>query len=213
MLATVALCCLQLVPTRAFGPTIQAEEGNAGVQVGYRYVPNLFFWESQKVGDPVTSAYYGSPAVELHFDYFPLATVPVMFDVAWGGERHELASEGWLETQSVAFALSVGYKLDLDFPFHPYAVAGLDLITTVVTDKIKMGEPVTGIRGTFGVHGAVGAYLPAIIPPAPWLSGLAELKYTYATVPQRGRSYQVIGVAATLGAAIRFDMSRMGNRL
>lgn len=200
LLATLGAAQLQ--------PQIRDGEGAVGFRVGYRYVPNTFFAEAAKDLDPVVSPYYGSPAVNLNCVYFALATVPVVLDAEWGGERLELKSGGWIDTQAIAVGLSSGYQLDLDFLVKPYGIVGVDFVSAIVTDHIATGSTVTGYTATFGLHGALGVFVPAFIPALPWLAATAEIRYTFAPLNQRDLTYLMLGFAATVGLSARFDVSK-----
>ncbi len=185
---------------------VNAGQGSVGLLGGYRYVPNPFFEESLQANDPVVSTYYGAPSARLHFDYFPLATVPVMVDVGWTMERHELASGGWIELQLIDLSLSAGFKPDVDWAVQPYGVVGIDQIAGIVRDKIRsVGTPASGMTGGVGVHVAAGAMAPTLFSLAPWLNAVAELSYTWAPMTQRGRTFWVMGFAAMAGLAFRYD--------
>jgi len=207
MNAIALFTLLGVLGTTQLQPQIRPGEGAVGFRAGYRYVPNPFFAEAAKDLDPVTSPYYGSPAVNLNCEYFALATVPVVLDVEWGGERLTLKSGGWIDTQAVSFGLSSGYQLDTDFLVKPYGIVGVDFVGVVVTDHIVTGSTVTGVTATFGLHAALGVMVPAFIPPWPWLAATAEVRYTFAPLNQRDLDYFILGIAATVGLSARFDVA------
>jgi len=180
-------------------------EGSFGARAGYRYVPNAFHWESAAVNDPVVSSYIGAPAIALRLEYLPMDAVPVMFDLEWGTQRHELASEGWIETHSFGLSVSSGYLLDLGLGVHPFALLGFDFAPILVRDAIKTTGVLESLSGAIGLHAALGVTAPAIISAAPWLAPLVELRYTYAATAMRGRTYHVLGVSLMAGVQLRFE--------
>ncbi|MBN2361355.1 MAG: hypothetical protein JXR83_18020 [Deltaproteobacteria bacterium] len=208
MNAVALTALLTVLGAGELSPQIQEGEGAIGVRAGYRYVPNPYFAETARDRDPVVSPYFGSAAVNLNCQYFALPTVPVVIDLDWGGERLELSSGGWIDTHAIAVGLSSGYLLEIDFVARPYAIVGVDMVNAIVTDHLATGSTVTGYKPTFGVHGAFGLMAPAFIPSLPWLAASAELRYTFAPLTQRGLDYWVLGVAATVGLAARFDASQ-----
>lgn len=194
-----------------FSSEIKADEGVIAISGGYSYSLNPFFMASEEANDPVTSTYYGSPLVSLRFGYYPLATVPVLIDVDWTHEHHELASAGWIDLHAVGVSLSAGYQPQVNWYLQPYGLLGLDQSLVFVSDKIRSVEtPASTLSSSMGAHGALGVMIPTLFSGLPWFGATSELRYTWSPMSQRHRPYWLKGLSATVGLQARFDVSNFG---
>ncbi|MFH1809623.1 MAG: hypothetical protein ABIJ09_12820 [Pseudomonadota bacterium] len=204
--SVLAICALAQVDSR-----IHEDHGSVGVHAGYRYVPNPFFDESTNARDPVVSSYVGAPGVGLRFDYYPMAVVPLVIDLDWTAERHELASGGTIGLNIVDIGISLGFKPDVDWWLHPYALGGVDQVNIMIADSILSSQqPSNSFWSTFGLHAAIGAVAPVLVPDWRWLGAMVEARYTFAPMTQRGRSFWLLGASVMVGLQLQFDVAGPG---
>lgn len=185
-----------------------AEQGVVGVAAGYNYALNPFFSASEEVGDPVTTPYYGSANLGMRFGYYATATIPVLVDIGWFHEQHDLASGGSIDMQVVNLSFSAGLQPEWNWYARPYVLAGLGYSMIFVQDKIAtVKTPASTMAGSMELHVALGAVAPQLFSAIPWLGAFGELRYTWSPMTQRGRPFWLKGVNAMLGFQAQFDVS------
>ncbi len=204
MLTTVLILGIGLA--QGLSAQSQSEQGLIGITAGYNYSLNPFFSASDEIGDPVTSAYYGSPDLGMRFGYHATPTVPVLVDIGWFHEHHELASAGYIDLQVVNFSLSGGWQPDWGWYMQPYVLAGLDQSMVFVQDKIySVQTPASTMSGSMGLHVALGGVAPQLFKSLPWLGAFSELRYTWSPMSQRSRPFWLKGLSAMIGFQASFD--------
>lgn len=207
-----AVMILGLSLAQDFSAPQQAEQGVIAVSAGYNYSPNPFFSASEEIGDPVTTPYFGSPDLGLRLGYYATESIPVLVDVGWFHEKHDLGSGGSIDLQVINFSISGGWQPELNWYARPYVLAGVDQSMVFVQDKIaSVNTPATTMTGSMGLHVALGAVAPQLFSSMPWLGAFTELRYTWSPMAQRSRPFWLKGINAMFGLQAQFDASNFSH--